>query len=168
MRFLESVIRDSKVLDMESLSIKQNMFAWEITVRITVIDYDGNVLDPTLMAVVGSLFHFRMPRATVVEGDDGEENVELSKDPEASLTLHMVPISVTMGLFESKFFVDPCFEEEQCQSSSITVVCTKQRELICIKKRGEAETTVPQISACVSCASDRTNELYRHYASIIH
>lgn len=51
-RVLERTIRDSNVLDTESLCIVSGDKVWAIKCDVTVTDYGGNVIDASVLAMV--------------------------------------------------------------------------------------------------------------------
>ena len=99
---LEKSLKDSKAFDSLSLCVVPGKLVWKIVVDISVINYDGNLDDITMFAVLASWMTFKIPfirkKGSIVEFG---QNINLT-------TIH-VPLSVTFGLFDnnSKFLVDP-------------------------------------------------------------
>jgi exosome complex RNA-binding protein Rrp42 (RNase PH superfamily) len=54
-RFLEKLLKSSRAIDTESLCIMNGKIVWSINITISIIDYDGNIIDPISLAILLSL-----------------------------------------------------------------------------------------------------------------
>ena len=102
---LERVIKESNVLDPESLCITTGKYVWSVSVELILEQDDGNVIDAMMLALTLSLMDARKPGVKV----EKEQVVVNSK--QQGLSIHFVPISFTFGLFESAVFLDPTKKE---------------------------------------------------------
>jgi exosome complex component RRP45 len=58
-RILERTLKDSRVVDLESLCIVPEEKVWSVRVDVHVIDHDGNLVDAAVLAALTSLLHAR-------------------------------------------------------------------------------------------------------------
>lgn len=97
-RMLERAIRDSRAIDMEALCVVPGAQVWQLRVDVTVTCDDGNLADACSLGAVAALMHFRRPDVTV--RDDGTVQTHaFAERPPLPLSLHHIPVSVTLGLF---------------------------------------------------------------------
>jgi exosome complex RNA-binding protein Rrp42 (RNase PH superfamily) len=52
---LETVIKHSKVLDVETLGISLGKLCWRLVVEVSLLEYDGSIEDAVLLAVLALL-----------------------------------------------------------------------------------------------------------------
>lgn len=57
-KVLEQSIKESKALDVESLNIKIGKFCWEIVLELSLVEYDGNLLDAMNYAAMSLLLKY--------------------------------------------------------------------------------------------------------------
>ena len=110
----------SNILSTKSLCIRPGKFVWVLYVDATCINYNGNVFDATLLAMVaalknGSYSHRRnygsthyntspvsLPKATYHEETN---HVTCSRKTREPLSLQGTPISSSFGVFDSCVFL---------------------------------------------------------------
>lgn len=97
-RMLERAIRDSRAIDMEALCVVPGAQVWQLRVDVTVTCDDGNLADACSLGAIAALMHFRRPDVTVKD-DGAVQTHPFAERPPLALSLHHVPVSVTLGLF---------------------------------------------------------------------
>lgn len=97
-RMLERAIRDSRAIDMEALCVVPGAQVWQLRVDVTVTCDDGNLADACSLGAIAALMHFRRPDVTVTDGGAVQTHA-FAERPPLALSLHHVPVSVTLGLF---------------------------------------------------------------------
>ena len=68
-RLLEKNVKQSRLLDIETLCIRAGEKVWQIRADLNVLNHDGNILDCANVALVSALAHFRLPEVSVA-GDE--------------------------------------------------------------------------------------------------
>ncbi|CED82792.1 Exosomal 3'-5' exoribonuclease complex, subunit Rrp43 [Phaffia rhodozyma] len=118
---LDRVLSHSSILPLSSLCIEKGKSAWVLYIDAVCINYDGNVWDACLLAVVAALRNTRLP---VARWDDATGRTICSRTETVPLQLgNFNPISSTFGVFSSKtIFPDPTSFEEPLLGSTITCV----------------------------------------------
>ena len=124
--FVARSLRQTNVLNDDDLIIQKGTpaAAWAVTLTITCLNFDGNILDAVLLVAVAALQDTRIP---AVELSESGVVVECDK-PAKALTLRVLPVCLTLALFENiesgktDMIVDPTAEEERLSHGTITVV----------------------------------------------
>jgi exosome complex component RRP45 len=111
-RLLDRAIRESDVIDMESLCIISRELVWKIQCDIQVLDCSGgNMIDCALFAAMAALRAYRKPDVMVhvQESDDEPEDRKqrskihvyssIEREP-FPLALHHTPLSCSIALFK--------------------------------------------------------------------
>lgn len=166
--FVTRTLRQTRILDEEELIIKKGAAAWSVTLTITCLNYDGNILDAVLLVAVAALRDTQIP---AVELTDSGAVVESDK-PAKSLTLKTIPVCLTMALFENieggtiDMVVDPTAEEEKLSQATITIVvahsaahnwqATAAKAPIMVHKAGGLPVSGACLEEAIQCARDRS------------
>ena len=122
--FVTRTLRQTKVVDEDELVIKRGAAAWTVTLTITCLNFDGNMLDAMLLVAVAALLDTRIPAAELSDAGAVVERDE----PAKALAVQTLPVCLTMALFENversttDMVVDPTAEEERLSQATITVV----------------------------------------------
>jgi exosome complex component RRP45 len=95
---LERQIKDSRAIDLEALCITPGVHVWQLRCDVHVSCDDGNLADACSLGAIVAFMHFRRPDTTVHE-DGSVETHSFSAKPPLPLSLHHIPVSVTLGLF---------------------------------------------------------------------
>ncbi|CDK29648.1 unnamed protein product [Kuraishia capsulata CBS 1993] len=163
-RLVEKAVRRSGALDLESLCIIAGSRCWAVRADVHFLDYDGNFIDATCLAVMVGLSHFKKPDIAI----NGEEIVLFStdqRDPVPLSVLH-IPLCVTFAFYNPNdveenikgsssgelILVDPTMKEEAQSLGSMTLTLNKNREICQISKAGGLPIDAPVIMDCCSIA----------------
>jgi exosome complex component RRP42 len=140
-RVVDRGIRESKMIDLESLVIEPAKKVWIVFADIDVIDFDGNLIDACTLAVVSAL------KSAVVPG-----STEGGKD--FALPVRSLPISVTMVKIGDELVADPDLEEEQLSTARITVTTTADEHIRAMQKGDTGYFTLDEIRKAIKLSSD--------------
>ena len=116
---LENIILGAKTLDLTQFCIQEGVSSWTAYADIQCLDYDGNVLDTALLALVAALGSVQLP-----ETDVGDDNV-VYLQPEGKSTpliLRRFPIALSFASLDQYIMTDPNAKEEEVASARWTVV----------------------------------------------
>ena len=120
-QFLNRIVKDSKMLKFGELTITDDI-VWVLKVSVTCTNYDGNLTDASLLAVVAALLNTKLPS---VELNQQGELVE-TDSPCKRLEVQTVPVSLTHAVFNCDgaclSLVDPASMEEESSNALVTVV----------------------------------------------
>lgn len=104
-RLLEKVFITSRAIDTTSLCINKGKYVWSINIEISVINYDGNLIDSVFLAALQCLKTLKLPQ---VRGKDDSVKI-LDDKPWKNINVHHMPIPVTFYFIqnEENVLLDP-------------------------------------------------------------
>ena len=135
----------SGCVDLESLCIISGEKVWKITVNLSVIATDGNVLDCASIATVSSLADFSLP-AVSVEGKCVRVWNELDRNP-VPLVMNHLPLFNTFCLFNNgtTIICDPGEAEERLAESKLYIAVNARQELCALKSASKKHIFPQQV-----------------------
>ena len=185
-RLLERALKENHAIDLESLCVQAGRYVWSIRVDVHILDHDGNVLDASLLATTAALQAFRRPEVTLeTNTDDFQPTNHTTTSATAApggltihpptereplpLTLHHVPIAISLGIFAGGTLVavDPCQAEEAAAEGTFTAVVHAEGEVCCVEKRGGVPLSVLQVMRCVRVAGSQAREVAGKLAAAV-
>jgi len=115
-RVIDRGIRESGVIDMEKLCIKEGEKVWTVFIDIYSINDDGNLLDAAGIGALAALKVAKLPKY-----DEKEEKI-LYGEPDKDIPLTGVnPITITVHKLGNNLIVDPTRAEEDLSETRVTV-----------------------------------------------
>ena len=130
--FINEVIQNSKIIDLEKLCIKPGKHVWAIYIDLICLNYDGNILDVSIKALCAALRSAKLPRIEIKDKSDEEgvikidENEEINVDIENRIAFPInnnIPYCCTIAVFDDDtLLIDPTEEEEKISHATVTVV----------------------------------------------
>src|SRR5579875_1881552 len=145
-RVVDRGIRESHMLDMESLAIVKGKKVYAVFVDVTVLDVDGNLFDAVSYAAVAALATTKYRKAEV----KGEE-VSLSEE-RVQLKPKTIPISVTTAKIGEYLVIDPDGTEEAVMDARVTFTYDSKGRLCATQKGGTFGFTPAEILKQVETA----------------
>lgn len=133
---LEKCLKESHALDTNILCVIPGKIVFKIILEISIIKYDGNIYDASIIAALCSWLSFKIPFFRLKGG-------ELYYDSFINLTTIHMPVCVTFGIFEKddekvEFVVDNTLEEESIMKGSISFCANIFGEISYMKMNTEA------------------------------
>ncbi|MDR1721989.1 MAG: exosome complex protein Rrp42 [Methanobrevibacter sp.] len=153
-RVVDRAIRESEIVDLEKLCIKEGEKVWMLFIDLHIIDYDGNLFDAATLAVVAALLNTKLPSANF-EGD------ELVIDEENKVPLNLKE-KVTMSTFVKigeKMVLDPSLEEESILDGRLSIGITESSKICAMQKGGDKPLLPEDILEAVDIAITKNKEL---------
>lgn len=133
-QFLKNVITSAEVLLPSDLCIAPNKLAWCLYCDVICLNYDGNLYDASLIALMAALQNVLLPE---VSYDEESERSTISSDRTLPLKLKRKPVSSTFTMYSDSIqLVDPTAEDEEQGSGEVTVVLLEDGSLCTIHKPG--------------------------------
>jgi len=138
-KLLENIIKGSKALDVESLSVLTGKCAWSILVELTLVNNDGNLIDTFYLAAIVALLHFKKPFVSIESDKEVVVHDEKDKLLQA-LSIPHIPIAFTFAFFNDSTTVimDPTRLEEEVMDGRITFALNIYKDICSIHKPGGA------------------------------
>ncbi|KAG8758353.1 hypothetical protein FRC14_000195 [Serendipita sp. 396] len=151
---LNQIILKSGVLPPESLCIQPGKAVWVLYIDAICINYDGNALDATLLAMMLALTNTRLPQARY---DEEQKMTVASRVDSRTLGIQDIPMSMTFGIFQSEHVLaDATAFEEPLLDSNITVVLLGSKAISVSQwGGGDTRTVSVLLERCFKIAQNR-------------
>ncbi|MEM2866130.1 MAG: exosome complex protein Rrp42 [Candidatus Hadarchaeales archaeon] len=121
-RVVDRTIRESQMIDLEKLCIKEGEEVWAVFIDIYVLDHDGNLIDASVLASVAALYDVKPPAA---------EEWTLPEFP-----LRAKPVAVTVVKLNGVMMVDAGLEEENTADVRLTISTLENGDICAMQKGG--------------------------------
>jgi exosome complex component RRP42 len=151
-RVVDRGIRESHMIDVESLAIIKGKKVYSVYVDVTVLDVDGNLFDAVSYAAVAALATTKYRKA-VVKG----EEVSLS-DKRIQFKPRTIPVSVTTAKIGEFLIVDPSGVEEAVMDARLTLTFNSEDELCAMQKGGTFGFTPDEVLKQMEIARQKAKE----------
>ncbi|KAB7497475.1 Exosome complex component RRP43 [Armadillidium nasatum] len=156
-QFLAKVIESCNVIDKKTLCIVPNKLSWCLYCDVICLDYDGNLGDASLLALVAALQDTTLPK---VEFDEETEKIVVENEKTEKLKVLSRPISTTITLYSSDIhLLDPTAEDESEGNGEITLVLKDSNTLGLTHKSGGQMVTPDNLQKFMDLAKKRVKEL---------
>lgn len=143
----------------KSRILSLHLQVWSLRADIHVLDYHGNLIDASCLAVLTALRHYRIPD-TSIHGGQLTVYTPMERDPVPLALLHH-PLCVTLNYFEGgeKVVVDAALVEQQCSEGEVVVAANAQGEVCLVQKGGGGEVDALVLLRCIESAVGKIREL---------
>ncbi|KAJ0004570.1 hypothetical protein NQD34_010784 [Periophthalmus magnuspinnatus] len=158
-QFIADVIESSEIINTEELCIERGKLCWVLYCDLMCLNYDGNVLDACIIALLAALKNTQLPDVTI-STDTCLPEVSLEKKHD--LQIHRHPVSSSFGVFDkSIMIVDPTAEEESLLTAQLTVVTDEHERLCSVHKPGGSSLSGEKLQECITRAVVRQREIQK-------
>lgn len=140
-RVVDRGIRESKMVDIESLVVEPGKKVWIVFIDINVIDFDGNLIDACSYGALAAL-----RSAIVPASKEGKKDFPLP--------VRNTPVAVTMVKIGDELVCDPNLEEEQLSSARITVSTTEDGHIRAMQKGDTGSLDLEDIRKAIKMSSN--------------
>lgn len=152
-RVVDRGVRESKMLDLDKLSLIPGKIVYTIFVDCSIINSDGNLLDATSYAVVAALLTCKLP-VFIVQGDKVVDTGEIMPPP-----LTTIPVSVTAVRIGDSVLLDPTMEEEACMDARLTITTQSDGDFVALQKGYTGPFTATQVLQSAEIARIKGEEI---------
>uniref|UniRef100_A0A8D2M9G6 Exosome complex component RRP43 n=2 Tax=Zonotrichia TaxID=44387 RepID=A0A8D2M9G6_ZONAL len=164
-QYIADVIENSQMIVKEDLCIANGKLAWVLYCDIICLDYDGNLLDASVFALLAALKNVQLPLVTINE-ETGLSEVNLKqKNP---LIIRKHPVATSFAVFDDTLLiVDPTAEEEDLATGTVTIVTDEEGRLCSVHKPGGSPLTGAKLQDCITRAITRHKEVKKLIDKVI-
>ncbi|XP_028839146.1 exosome complex component RRP43 [Denticeps clupeoides] len=156
-QFIADVIESSEVIQTEDLCVEKGKLCWVLYCDIVCLDYDGNLLDACIIALLAALKNTQLPEV-MINSETEQPVVDLEK--KRPLKVHRHPVGSSFAVFDKTILiVDPTAEEESLSTGLMTVVMDEEGRMCCLHKPGGTALSGEKLQDCVSRAVARHTEV---------
>ena len=151
-RIVDRGIRESKMIDMTKLCVREGELVWTLFLDIYPINDAGNLIDAASLAAVAALNNAVFPKLE-------EDRVLFGELTKKKIPLNKLPLTVTVCKVGSQLIVDPTYEEEKFVDTRLSVSISETGDIHAMQKSGRAGMTIDEIDKIVEIATKRSKEL---------
>ena len=146
-RVVDRGIRESGMVDVESLCIKEGEEVWMCFIDLYALNHGGNLFDAMSLAAVAAL------RTAVIPAE------QYGKGKNTPLPTTCTPISVTAAKIGNTLILDPSFDEEQISSARLTITTDDDGNYRAMQKGGSGAVTIGELRQCLDMSIDKGKEI---------
>ncbi|KAL1934128.1 hypothetical protein VTP01DRAFT_6310 [Rhizomucor pusillus] len=155
--FIHQIFNKSDIFPYKSLCIEPGKAVWVLYADIVCLNYDGNVLDASLLALITALSKLSIPEAQV----SPTMMVEATASNKKPITISRLPIASTFCIFHQPHALlsDPNDTEETLSKETMTIVMDTTGHVYRVYKNGGNSIGPEVLKTCFERAEQRTQEM---------
>jgi exosome complex component RRP42 len=157
-RLVDRAVRESGMIDLTKLVIKEGEKVWTVFIDIYPINDDGSLVDAATMAAVIALRHAKVPALT----ESGTVDYDKSAVGPLPVSKETVPFTFTFFKLGKSILLDPTREEEEACEAKIAFgisMWNKQHMINSCQKGGEMTFSAAEIEQMMSILPGKFDEL---------
>lgn len=158
-QMMADVMFSTTFLDVHKLCIQPGKLVWVLYCDIMCLNYDGNLLDACLVALMAALRVTTLPSVTM---NRDTKEILVSDTERKTVTVVDVPVSTTFTIFDGSIVLaDANKEEEDLTGEGQIVVVTNAEHVLAVHKPGGLAVPQTKIQTCIERAFQRTKEVHK-------
>ena len=146
-------IRESGMIDVSELCIKEGELVYSVYIDVAVINEDGNLFDAVAYAGTAALLEADMSKFTI-ENDEVKMLEEREKLPIKSL-----PISTTFAKIGDKIIIDPNADEQEIATARLTLVTDENGKYVSAQKGKPGGFTFEELKEISVISKEKGEEI---------
>lgn len=156
-RLIDRAVRESGIIDLSKLVIKEGEKVWTVIIDIYPLNDDGNLIDASTIGAVAALRNAKLPAL------DENGSIDYKSESKEKLPLSdILPISFSFFKLGDNLILDPTREEEEACDARITFGASKlngEIKLNSCQKAGEATFTQAEIEKIMDLISEKYGDV---------
>ncbi|MHA1637296.1 MAG: exosome complex protein Rrp42 [Candidatus Thorarchaeota archaeon] len=153
-RIVDRGVRESGTIDTKTLCIEPGKAVYTIFADVYPLEYDGNLIDASSLAVNAAL---RITKFAERKVEDGKVVLTGKIIP---APLQNMAIEITIAKIGSHMLVDLTLKEEMVQESRLTIAVDKDNKLTAMQKGGgHGPMSLDEIDRAMGIALDRSADM---------
>ena len=129
-RVVDRGVRESEMVDAKSLCIKEGKKVYMVFADVYPLEYDGNLIDASSIAVNAALMSTRYPEIKIEDGKEVETGKILK------LPIKNIAIEHTVSKIGDNLVIDPVLREEFVQDCRLTMAVDQEEHFTALQKGG--------------------------------
>ena len=155
-RVVDRGVRESEMIDTASLCIEPGKKVYMVFADIYPLDYDGNLIDASSLAVAAAL------QTTKYDEYKWEDGTAVLTGKKLDLPIQNSAVEVTISRIGRHLVIDPSLKEEMVQDCRLTMAVDKNDKLRAMQKGGgSGPLTLDEIETSITMAIDRAQDLHK-------
>jgi len=129
-RVVDRGVRESEMVDAKALCIQEGKKVYMVFADVYPLEYDGNLIDASSIAVNAALMSTRYPEIKIEDGKEVETGKILK------LPIKNIAIEHTVSKIGSNLVIDPTLREEFVQDCRLTMAVDQKENFTALQKGG--------------------------------
>ena len=146
-------IRESGMIDVAELCIKEGELVYSVYIDVAVINEDGNLFDAVSYAGTAALLMADMSKFTI---EDDEVKMLDERQP---LPIKSLPVSTTFAKIGDKIILDPNADEQEIADARITLVTDENGKYVSAQKGKPGGFTFDELKEISIISKDKGEEI---------
>ncbi|MHA1906202.1 MAG: exosome complex protein Rrp42 [Candidatus Thorarchaeota archaeon] len=153
-RVVDRGVRESETVDTKKLCIKEGKHVYTIFADVYPLEYDGNLIDASSIAVNAALLTTKFPEYKY------EDDKLVKTDNIISIPLENMAVEVTHSKIGDSLIVDPILKEEMVQNYRITIAVDENDNMTAMQKGGGiGPMTLDDLDTAMGVSIERTHDI---------
>lgn len=155
-RVVDRGVRESGTVDTKKLCIEEGKFVYTVFCDVYPIEYDGNLIDASSLAVNAALLTTKYPEKKF------EDDKLIATGKIVQLPLENMAIEITTSKIGPHLIIDPQLKEEMVQDSRLTIAVDEGLNMAAMQKGGGyGPMSTDEIDQAMGLAIDRSQEMMK-------
>jgi len=146
-RIVDRGIRESGMIDMEKLCIREGELVWNVIIDIYTINDDGNMIDASALAAVAALRNAVFPKLV-------DDKVQWGEFTETKVPLKFTPLTATVYKIGKHLILDTDRKEEEAVETRLSVSISEKGNVHAMQKGGETGLSIEETDKAIGMAMD--------------
>ncbi len=153
-RVVDRGVRESETVDVKKLCIQEGKYVYTIFADVYPLEYDGNLIDASSIAVNAALATTKFPEYKL-------EEKELVKTGNLlSIPIENMAVEVTLSKIGNTLVADPVLKEEMVQNCRLTIAVDENDNLTAMQKGGGiGPITLEDLDLAMDVSIDRSHDI---------
>ncbi|MEM1541498.1 MAG: exosome complex protein Rrp42 [Ignisphaera sp.] len=157
-RIIDRSLRESRAVALDKLCIIPGKKVWIIWLDIYILDYDGNLVDASMLASMAALLNTYIP---YYEVDEVQGLVKIDKSKKhSSMPINKHVVTVTISKIGEALVVDPTAEEESLTTYRLAIAIDEEKNIVGLQKMGLGALSEKELDEAISIALTKSDELF--------
>lgn len=158
-RIIDRSIRESRAIQLDKLCIIPGKKVWIIWLDIYVLDYDGNLIDASMLATMAALSNAYMPYYEIIDNELGIVKVDRLRKM-SPLPLNKYITIITIYKIGDVLVLDPTAEEESLATYKLAVAIDEEKRIVGLQKMGIGTLLEKEVNDIIALALSKTDEVF--------
>lgn len=155
-RVVDRGVRESEMIDTAKLCIEPGKKVYMVFADIYPLEYDGNLIDASSLAVAAAL------HTTKFDEYKWEDGSAVATGKKLDLPIQNSAVEVTVSRIGRHLVIDPSLKEEMVQDCRLTMAVDKDDKLRAMQKGGgPGPLTLDEIESSITMAIERAQDLQK-------
>ena len=144
-RIIDRGIRESGMIDLKKLCIKEGELVWNIIIDIYTINDDGNLIDASALAAIAALKNAVLPELV-------DDKVQCGVFTKTKVPLKFEPINVTVYKVGKSLIIDAGRDEEAATDARLSVSVSETGSVHAMQKGGSTGMSLDEVDKAIGLA----------------